>query len=180
MTLRKINITGKVTVKQGDTIIFESKPNKILVAGYKYFVALFLAVTPSSTTYFGSQKGFTIKFGTGTADTTSATTALTTIVAVEPVIKTGSGITGSGSRYETHFIATWVANALNAISGTTPLAEIGLYFGLNSTYPTATWTTTGVTFTQQLFSRILLGTDAFVPDTSKPVTVDWCIGVDFV
>lgn len=180
MNERRIQISGSVTVKQGEKILFQSKPNTILLAGYKYFACLMMANYPSSATYWGAQKGMNILFGTGTTANSSSTTALATQVTVQPTLKTGSGCARSGNSYEVHFVAVWNAGLINTTTGSTPLREIGLFLGLNSTYPTAIWTTTGITFTQQLFARILLGDDEFVPDITLPVTVDWKIGVDFV
>lgn len=180
MDERSFSITGSVTVKQGEKIIFQSKPNKILLAGYKYFACLMMANYPTSATYWGAQKGMNIRFGTGTTANSSATTALATALAVDPTLKTGSGWAGSENSYEVHFVGAWNAGLINASLGANSLQEIGLFLGLNSTYPTAIWTTTGITFTQQLFARIVLGGDAFIPDVNLPVTVDWKIGVDFV
>lgn len=173
---RNISISGRVTVKQGDTIIFESEPNNILPLGYKFICSMFLCANVANVAM--GQKSFNIRFGKGTAANALATTALTTAIAVDPGLKTGSGISGSGTHYETHFVGTWTSGILNAsLTGAETLAELGLYMGLANNQ-TKGWTS--ATWAQGLFSRMVLGANAFVPNIAQPVTVDWCIGVDFV
>ena len=173
--MRKVVISGKVIVKQGNEIIIE-RGNDILTGGYKWLCSMWMCSSVASVNI--GAKLYSIRFGKGSTANAYSTTTLDSIINVTPVYVTGEGIVGNGSHYESCFITGWASGALNAqLAEGEKLEELGLFFGMCDTQVTR-WTS--ATWAQALFSRVVLGTDAFTPNILQPISVEWIIGVDFV
>lgn len=186
---RKIGIGGKVTVKNGDKVIILKESNAIVRNGLRHIASALCgaAVTSSNTayTYFGSY-AVDIKFGKNIAATASTTDTLVATISTSPTsgIQNAVAQQGSGAYYYTVYTGSWGSGVLNASLGVGEnLGEIGLY--LNEFFSlTPSWylplVPSNYTYPIGLFSRISLGAASFVPDASKPVLVEWELGVDFI
>jgi len=173
--MRQIKLTGRVIIKQDDVILVD-KYNDILSNGYKWFCSMWLCSSIASVNI--GQKLFVIYLGKGDSANTFSTSALSSQITLTPSMQTGTGVQGTGSHYESRFTSTWLSGLVNAqLTGEEQIKEVGLFFGMCNTQTTQ-WTS--VTWAQGLFSRVVLGENSFVPDASKPLTIDWTIGVDFV
>ena len=173
--MRRVMMYGKVIVKQDDEILFECK-NDILTNGYRWLCSMWLCESIGSVN-IGS-KLFTIRAGTGNTPNNHSTTTLETPITIAPSTAFGTGVVRIGTRCETKFMASWPSGILNTQLGELEkIEELGLYFGMCNNQ-TARWT--NATWGQDVFSRVVLEDNAFVPDPTRPVIVEWIIGVDFV
>jgi len=90
-----------------------------------------------------------------------------------------------GNNIFTKFVASWNAGVLNSqLIDEQQLTELGIFFGLFDKFGAgdymeyiSNWT---VDKAEILFSRFSLGDAAFVPDSSKPVLVEWEFGWEFI
>jgi hypothetical protein len=188
-----VNVKGLVTVRQGDTIIFEQKPNHFVREGLislaRVFSMAYSGIGVYGYLYFPGGY-WTVGIGTGNAAIVASLTALTTQISNSPASKSVTGIFIS-SDYLTRsvrFLALWAPGVLNALLGENSISEIGLYLnnmkGSSSPYILGSQST-GIQAYNLVCAISSAGANsvpdftAFVPDINKPVEVEWKIQVGF-
>jgi hypothetical protein len=90
-----------------------------------------------------------------------------------------------GNNIFTKFVASWNAGVLNSqLIDEQQLSELGIFFGLFDKFGAGDYIeyvyNTTLNKAEILFSRFSLGDAAFVPDSSKPVSVEWEFGWEFI
>ena len=90
-----------------------------------------------------------------------------------------------GNNIFTKFVASWNAGVLNSqLIDEQQLSELGIFFGLFDKFGAGDYIeyvdNTSLNKAEILFSRFSLGDAAFVPDSSKPVLVEWEFGWEFI
>lgn len=202
---RKIAINGYVTIKNGDAVIVEKGRNAIVRAGMRHFLSL-MSYSRSYMTYTGTSYNNTqwrywnfgsispyIRFGKDNSPTTQLMDGLVSQIAVNQTSLTnsyGASDLGNG-RVMTKWVANWASGVLNAQLGEDQtLGEVGIWLNLEDKFaigdnitPDLYISTKGsVTYVSpsQMFARFSLGDAAFVPDSAKPVLVEWEFGWEFV
>lgn len=191
----RLGLYGKVTVTNGDITIVKEQPNAIVRQGMRHIASALLCsyIAPRHKTdvpgryYFGSYLP-TITFGTSSATTTATMDDLVTPVVLSPISVSGTNlITNDASNlYTTAYIASWNSGTINAVlPAGKNIAEVGFYINCLDTV-TAGWSHLGVwdgvpiVKTLKMFSRISLGVASFIPDETKPVSVEWILGGEFI
>jgi hypothetical protein len=188
---RKLQIQGIVTITNGNKIIVEKLNNKFVRNGLRHLASYLLCAYVGHMgwggwTAWGSYSP-NILFGKNNTPTLFTHDDLLSTISLSPIGIGGTGIIASsdGSYVKHTFTATWSAGTLNTfLSGSESIGEVGLF--LNSfTNLSPGWSyvskqNVNYTYPSALFCRIGLEDDAFVPDTSNPVGIEWEIGVSFV
>ena len=185
---RKLSINGYVTIKNGDRIIVDQGKNAIVRQGMRHFITcmsydrLFFS---GSTIIYGPSNEVYMRFGKGVSiPTTQLTDDLSSVINLNSTtISNETGVSeGSGSnKIFTKYVATWGAGSLNAtLTEGEKLGELGLYMKLLNQFGPGGDIAAPVDPPVALFSRFNLGTDAFVPDPTKIVIVEWEFRWEFI
>jgi len=193
---RKIAINGYVTIKNGNKIIVDRGKNAIVRQGMRHIVGcmtynrLRLYATGISGAYFyGAANAPYMRFGKG--GLASTTQLMDTLVLEIPTahntfVNVGAiSSKNGGNNIFTKFVASWNAGVLNSqLIGEQQLSELGIFFGLFDKFGAGEYmediSSSTVNKPEILFSRFSLGDAAFVPDSSKPVSVEWEFGWEFI
>jgi len=192
---RKIAINGYVTIKNGNKIIVDRGKNAIVRQGMRHIVTcmtwvsiyMSCAYNPRTCTFYGASHTPQLQFGKSNAPTTQLMDTLVSNINVNANSIVNAGIVTRASSFEvfTQFVAWWNAGVLNAqlLEGEM-LGEVGLFLGLFDSFSVGGTISVpkdgSINPAEILFSRFSLGDAAFVPDSSKPVSVEWEFGWEFV
>ncbi len=194
---RKIAINGYVTIKNGNKIIVDRGKNAIVRQGMRHIVGCMtynmLRMQQSTISYsahfYGAANAPYMRFGKGgVASTTQLMDTLVLEIPTNPNTFANVGAISSkngGNNIFTKFVASWNAGVLNSqLIDEQQLSELGIFFGLFDKFGAGEYIedVNGTTLNKAeiLFSRFSLGDAAFVPDSSKPVSVEWEFGWEFI
>ncbi len=194
---RKIAINGYVTIKNGNKIIVDRGKNAIVRQGMRHIVGCMtynmLCVQQTSysspTHFYGAANAPYMRFGKG--GLASTTQLMDTLVLEIPTGHNTFANVGAisskngGNNIFTKFVASWNAGVLNSqLIDEQQLSELGIFFGLFDKFGAGDYieyvSNTTLNKAEILFSRFSLGDAAFVPDSSKPVLVEWEFGWEFI
>lgn len=194
---RKIGLVGKVTIMNGDRVICVKKHNAITRNGMRHIQGCIanygvqIGFTGGNTSasgyaYMASYDAYA-RFGKGNAATTKLTDALVSLISVAPATFGNSiGTNFSMTTYVfTKYAMQWAAGAfVSSLAEGESLGEIGLYLRCFDDQTAGrlygAQGTTAYTFNAYLFARLGLEDDAFVPDPTLPVVVEWELGIGFI
>ena len=186
---RKLSINGYVTIKNGDRIIVDQGKNAIVRQGMRHFITCmsydrFYRYTKGQYIY-GPSHDVYMRFGKGVSiPTTQLMDDLSSVINLNSTtISNETGVSeGSGSnKIFTKYVATWGAGSLNAtLTEGEKLGELGLYMKLLNQFGPGADINAPFDPPVALFSRFNLGTDAFVPDPTRPVIVEWEFRWEFI
>lgn len=199
---RKIAINGYVTIKNGNKIIVDRGKNAIVRQGMRHIVGCMTynslrvraAYYNGNAYFYGAAHAPYIRFGKGgLAPTTQLMDALVLQISAGHNTFVNVGAISSrngGNNIFTKFTASWHAGVLNSeLIDEQQLSELGIFFGLFDKFGAGDdienifagqGSNTSLNKAEILFSRFSLGDAAFVPDSSKPVLVDWEFGWEFI
>lgn len=193
---RKIAINGYVTIKNGNKIIVDRGKNAIVRQGMRHIVGCMtykiMRVRSTINAYahfYGAANAPYMRFGKGgLASTTQLMDTLVLEIPTEHNTFANVGAISSkngGNNIFTKFTASWNAGVLNSqLIDEQQLSELGIFFGLFDKFGADEYIeniqNTTVNKAEILFSRFSLGDAAFVPDSSKPVSVEWEFGWEFI
>ena len=194
---RKIAINGYVTIKNGNKIIVDRGKNAIVRQGMRHIVGCMtynmLRVTSYGNdprgNFYGAANAPYMRFGKGElASTTQLMDTLVLEIPTEHNTFVNVGAISSkngGNNIFTKFVASWNAGVLNSqLIDEQQLSELGIFFGLFDKFGAGEYMedirSSTVNKAEILFSRFSLGDAAFVPDSSKPVSVEWEFGWEFI
>jgi hypothetical protein len=192
MSREEINITGLVSCRQGDEVIFENAPNKWVSSG----LLSLMAWTQFGYVYGGTYGGWSyylmpyygmrIYLGTNTSTATLFShTALQAPIGTAPgtAANTHTQTIGDGTStgiWSTTYTATWNAGAITGTVG-----EMALYLTQN-TNTAAAWgwsgNQTAYDVGRAMFSRLAVADSEFTQftiNTAKPLTIDWKVQLSF-
>lgn len=193
---RKIAINGYVTIKNGNKIIVDRGKNAIVRQGMRHIVGcmtynMLRVSVPSSgyARFYGAANAPYMRFGKG--GLASTTQLMDTLVLEIPTGHNTFDNVGAisskngGNNIFTKFVASWNAGVLNSqLIDEQQLSELGIFFGLFDKFGAGEYieniSNSTVNKAEILFSRFSLGDAAFVPDSSKPVSVEWEFGWEFI
>lgn len=195
---RKIAINGYVTIKNGNKIIVDRGKNAIVRQGMRHIVGCMtynmLRLQARSgynpTLFYGAANAPYMRFGKGgVASTTQLMDTLVLEISTGHNTFANVGAISSkngGNNIFTKFVASWNAGVLNSqLIDEQQLSELGIFFGLFDKFGAGEYIE-NISYSQSLnkaeilFSRFSLGDAAFVPDSSKPVSVEWEFGWEFI
>lgn len=194
---RKIAINGYVTIKNGNKIIVDRGKNAIVRQGMRHIVGcmtynslrMFAVYSSGNAYFYGAAHAPYIRFGKGgLASTTQLMDALVLEISTGHNTFNNVGAISSkngGNNIFTKFTASWNAGVLNSeLIDEQQLSELGIFFGLFDKFGAGDYieniSGTSLNKAEILFSRFSLGDAAFVPDSSKPVSVEWEFGWEFI
>ena len=192
---RKIAINGYVTIKNGNKIIVNRGKNAIVRQGMRHIVGcmtynmLYVRAGSNYGLFYGAANTPYMRFGKGeVASTTQLMDTLVLEISTNPNAFANVGAISSkngGNNIFTKFTASWNAGVLNSqLIDEQQLSELGIFFGLFDKFGAGDYieNVNGTTLNKAeiLFSRFSLGDAAFVPDSSKPVLVEWEFGWEFI
>jgi len=192
---RKIAINGYVTIKNGNKIIVDRGKNAIVRQGMRHIVGcmtynmLRLITSGFGAFFYGAANAPYMRFGKGgVASTTQLMDTLVLEIPTEHNTFANVGAISSkngGNNIFTKFVASWNAGVLNSqLIDEQQLSELGIFFGLFDKFGAGEYieyvSNSTVNKAEILFSRFSLGDAAFVPDSSKPVSVEWEFGWEFI
>ena len=195
---RKIAINGYVTIKNGNKIIVDRGKNAIVRQGMRHIVGcmtyncLYVRTgksEPFAAHFYGAANAPYMRFGKG--GLASTTQLMDTLVLEIPTGHNTFANVGAisskngGNNIFTKFTASWNAGVLNSqLIDEQQLSELGIFFGLFDKFGAGEYieyiSNTTLNKAEILFSRFSLGDAAFVPDSSKPVSVEWEFGWEFI
>lgn len=186
---RKLSINGYVTIKNGDRIIVDQGKNAIVRQGMRHFITCmsydrFYQYTKGQYIYGPSNEVY-MRFGKGVSiPTTQLTDDLSSVINLNNTTisnETGVSEASGSNKVFTRYVATWSAGSLNAtLTEGEKLGELGLYMKLLNQFGPGGDITGSLNPPVALFSRFNLGTDAFVPDPTKIVIVEWEFRWEFI
>ena len=193
---RKIAINGYVTIKNGNKIIVDRGKNAIVRQGMRHIVGCMTynmlrveAGSSGAVHFYGAANAPYMRFGKGgLASTTQLMDTLVLEIPTEHNTFANVGAISSkngGNNIFTKFTASWNAGVLNSqLIDEQQLSELGIFFGLFDKFGEGEYIeniyNTTLNKAEILFSRFSLGDAAFVPDSSKPVSVEWEFGWEFI
>lgn len=194
---RKIAINGYVTIKNGNKIIVDRGKNAIVRQGMRHIVGCMTynmmrlgeAGTGKFARFYGAANAPYMRFGKGgLASTTQLMDTLVLEISTEHNTFANVGAISSkngGNNIFTKFVASWNAGVLNSqLIDEQQLSELGIFFGLFDKFGAGEYIediyNSLLNKAEILFSRFSLGDAAFVPDSSKPVSVEWEFGWEFI
>lgn len=194
---RKIAINGYVTIKNGNKIIVDRGKNAIVRQGMRHIVGcmtynslrLYARYSNGHAYFYGAAHAPYIRFGKGgVASTTQLMDTLVLQISTGHNTFNNVGAISSkngGNNIFTKFTATWNAGVLNSeLIDEQQLSELGIFFGLFDKFGAGDYienvSNTSLNKAEILFSRFSLGDAAFVPDSSRPVSVEWEFGWEFI
>jgi len=194
---RKIAINGYVTIKNGNKIIVDRGKNAIVRQGMRHIVGcmtynslrMYAVYSTGNAYFYGAANAPYMRFGKG--GVASTTQLMDTLVLEIPTnhntfVNVGAiSSKNGGNNIFTKFVASWNAGVLNSqLIGEQQLSELGIFFGLFDKFGAGEYmediSSSTVNKPEILFSRFSLGDAAFVPDSSKPVSVEWEFGWEFI
>jgi hypothetical protein len=186
-----IELNGYVTVKNGDQIIVENYENALVRQGINWLLMMFRynffrlwCQSGYQYFYFGSN-GISVLFGKSAVPTVATMDDLVVKVSCPPTgITCPAGVVtiATDQQVKVSFQAVWGAGVLNSyLQGADSLGEVGFYLGMDVFHGVGENLSPnndshyGTTYTcpSRMFSRVSLGSNAFVPSVSSPVTVEW-------
>ena len=186
---RKLSINGYVTIKNGDRIIVDQGKNAIVRQGMRHFITCMsydrFYRKASGSIIYGPSHDVYMRFGKGVSiPTTQLMDDLSSVINLNSTtISNETGVSeGSGSnKIFTKYVATWGVGLLNAtLTEGEKLGELGLYMKLLNQFGPGGDIAANLDPPVALFSRFNLGTDAFVPDPTRPVIVEWEFRWEFI
>lgn len=195
---RKIAINGYVTIKNGNKIIVDRGKNAIVRQGMRHIVGcmtynmmrLYAVTSAVIAHFYGAANTPYMRFGKGgLASTTQLMDTLVLEIPTEHNTFANVGAISSkngGNNIFTKFVASWNAGVLNSqLIDEQQLSELGIFFGLFDKFGAGEYiedigSGKSLNKAEILFSRFSLGDAAFVPDSSKPVSVEWEFGWEFI
>ena len=193
---RKIAINGYVTIKNGNKIIVDRGKNAIVRQGMRHIVGCMTynmirlqANTGVYAHFYGAANAPYMRFGKGgVASTTQLMDTLVLEIPTDHNTFANVGAISSkngGNNIFTKFTASWNAGVLNSqLIDEQQLSELGIFFGLFDKFGAGEYIEniyrSSLDKAEILFSRFSLGDAAFVPDSSRPVSVEWEFGWEFI